>query len=386
MRVLVTTTGGTGHIYPVVPIARAYRAAGHDLVWATSAPSVRTVERFGFRGVPAGIDPDERVRQYTERHPYIFEIPPRDRRPSMFAGLFAQISAPVMALQLPAIFDDFGPDLVVHEVAELGVVPVATSREVPRVVVAFSGALSQPVIDAAAAVLGHVWDAFSLPVPVDLGLYQHDYLHPLPATLGQRPDARAVREVRPVPVEGSAQESLEWLDDLGVNRPLVYLTYGTEMGALAPWRSLLGGLARVDVDVVVTTANKVDLLPILQDLDEVTRARIHPYDYVPQAAVLARASLVVSHGGAGTMIAAGVAGVPQVVLPVGADQFENADAFACSGASVTLDVGALTADELAEAVQATLSNDECRNSARELAIHFAAMPHPDDVVTTMIGR
>jgi UDP:flavonoid glycosyltransferase YjiC (YdhE family) len=250
------------------------------------------------------------------------------------------------------------------------------------VVVAFSGALSQPVIDAAAAALGPVWDEFSLPVPADLGLYQHDYVHPLPAVLGQRPDAPSVHEVRPVSVEGVAQTSIEWLDDLGVDRPLVYLTYGTEMGFLAPWRSLLGGLARVDVDVVVTTANKVDLLPILGDLDEAARARFHLSDYVPQAAVLACASLVVSHGGAGTMIAAGAAGVPQIALPVGADQFDNADAFASSGAAVTLDVGALTADAVAESVLATLANDECRLAARELAGHFATLPHPDDVVMT----
>jgi UDP:flavonoid glycosyltransferase YjiC (YdhE family) len=97
MRVLVTTTAGTGHIYPVVPVARAFRDAGHQVVWATSAPSVAVVERFGFRGVPAGIDPDDRRRQYVERYPHVFEMAPRDRRRTTFAGLFAQISAPVMA-------------------------------------------------------------------------------------------------------------------------------------------------------------------------------------------------------------------------------------------------------------------------------------------------
>jgi UDP:flavonoid glycosyltransferase YjiC (YdhE family) len=286
-----------------------------------------------------------------------------------------------MASQLPAIFDEIRPDLVVHEVAELGVAPVATSRGVPRVVVAYSGALPQPVIDAAAAALGPVWDAFSLPVPADLGLYQHDYLHPLPAMLGQRPDARGVREVRPVPAEGSPHDHIDWLDNVAVDRPLVYLTYGTA-GSPAPWPSLLRGLGRVDVDVVVTTANKVDLRPILQDLDEATRARIHLRHYVPQAALLPRVSLVVSHGGAGTMIAAGAAGVPQIALPVGADQFDNADAFASSGATVQLEGGALTTEEFAEAVQAILTTDERRRAARKLADHFAAMPHPDDLVTT----
>jgi hypothetical protein len=56
----------------------------------------------------------------------------------MFAGLFADIAAPVMASHLSAIFDEIRPDVVVHEVAELGVTPIATSRGVRRIVVAFA--------------------------------------------------------------------------------------------------------------------------------------------------------------------------------------------------------------------------------------------------------
>jgi hypothetical protein len=302
----------------------------------------------------------------------------------MFAGLFADIAAPVMASQLSAIFDDIRPDLVVHEVAELGVTPIATSRGVRRLVVAFSGALPQPVMGAAVEAVRVVWDSLSLSVPDDIGLYDHDYLHPLPSVLGHRPVAAAVRDVRPVAAEEiDTIRNVEWLDRLGVDRPAVYVTYGTEFGASAPWSALLSALASLDIDAVVTTGTTIDLSPLLGVLDEVTRSRIHIRDYVPQAAVLPRVSVVVSHGGAGTMLSAGAAAVPQIVIPMGADQFDNADAFSTAGVAVALDSQNLSSEAVAEELDGMLTNERVRRAAVDLADHFATMPHPNHVLAAI---
>ena len=70
--------------------------------------------------------------------------------------------------------------------------------------------------------------------------------------------------------------------------------------------------------------------------------------YIPHTLLLPRCSLVVSHGGAGIMFGTLAHGLPQLILPQGADQFMNAAA--CQNARVAL---ALTPDELsAEAVAA----------------------------------
>ena len=37
MRVLVSSTTGYGHVLPMVPLASALLAAGHDVLWATAA-------------------------------------------------------------------------------------------------------------------------------------------------------------------------------------------------------------------------------------------------------------------------------------------------------------------------------------------------------------
>lgn len=73
--------------------------------------------------------------------------------------------------------------------------------------------------------------------------------------------------------------------------------------------------------------------------------------HVPLADVLPRCAAVVTHGGSGTVVAALAAGVPCVVLPMGADQPWNADRVAALGTGLVLD--AVTAAPAA--VRAALS-------------------------------
>ena len=64
--------------------------------------------------------------------------------------------------------------------------------------------------------------------------------------------------------------------------------------------------------------------------------------FVPQHEVLGHCDAVVCHGGSGTLIAALSLGVPVVVLPMGADQPDNADRCEELGVGIVLD--ALTAE------------------------------------------
>src|SRR6266508_3073050 len=54
LRILFTFSGGTGHLNPLVPIARAAQAAGH-VVAVTGQPSmVATIEATGLPAIPTG--------------------------------------------------------------------------------------------------------------------------------------------------------------------------------------------------------------------------------------------------------------------------------------------------------------------------------------------
>jgi UDP:flavonoid glycosyltransferase YjiC (YdhE family) len=98
--------------------------------------------------------------------------------------------------------------------------------------------------------------------------------------------------------------------------------------------------------------------------------------WVDQAAVVPQADLVVHHGGSGTTLGALAAGVPQLVLPQGADQFANAEALLAAGAAVRLLPGELSADAVTEQARKASS---CRDAARVIAAEIAAMPAPDEV-------
>jgi len=381
MRVLVTTTGGTGHVLPTVPVAEAMQRAGHEVVWATAPAACATVERLGFRSLEAGVPLDRRAAMTRDLHPELMTLAPRDRRPVMFSALFAEVAGPMMAADLEAVLDDVAPDLVVHEIAELAAPAVASARGIPHVTVAFSGVLPEPVRAAAVVAAAPLWEQVGLEVPEDLGLYDDLYLHPFAPMLGQRPGHDVVVDLRPENPDGETGPELPaWLARLGDDRPLVYVTYGTEMGPLAPWAAFVEGLAAMEVDVLVTTGGSVDPAAVAVHVPPAATDRIRIERYVRQAWVVPRAAVVISHGGAGTLIAAGAAGVPQLVVPAGADQFDNADAFSGVGAALVVDDGPPDAATVSELVRRLLEEPEIVAAADRLAAEFATMPHADAAV------
>jgi UDP-N-acetylglucosamine:LPS N-acetylglucosamine transferase len=155
-----------------------------------------------------------------------------------------------------------------------------------------------------------------------------------------------------------------------VERPLVYLTLGTAFGTPEVLTAAIRGLAALDAHVVVATGR---VRP--EDLGAVP-ANVTVRAWVPQAAVVAHADVVVHHGGSGTTLGALAAGVAQLVLPQGADQFANAEALRAAGAGLILLPGELSADAVTEQVRKLQS---CRDAARALAAEIAAMPSPDEV-------
>ncbi|UOZ08355.1 glycosyltransferase [Amycolatopsis sp. WQ 127309] len=153
-------------------------------------------------------------------------------------------------------------------------------------------------------------------------------------------------------------------------RPLIYLTLGTAFGTAEVLTTAIRGLARLDAHVVVASGR---VRP--DDLGELP-ADVTVRAWVPQADVVARADLVVHHGGSGTMLGALAEGVPQLVLPQGADQFANAEALVTAGAGLRLLPGELSADAVTEQARRLPS---CRDAARAVAAEIAATPSPDEV-------
>jgi UDP:flavonoid glycosyltransferase YjiC (YdhE family) len=133
------------------------------------------------------------------------------------------------------------------------------------------------------------------------------------------------------------------------------------------------GLSTLDAHVVVA-AGRVPLDQFGDVPDNVTVQA-----WVPQAELLPHVDVVVHHGGSGTMLGALSVGVPQLVLPQGADQFANADALSSAGAALCLLPDELGADAIAELTGQLLRQPSYLDAARAVAEEIARMPSPDDV-------
>jgi UDP:flavonoid glycosyltransferase YjiC (YdhE family) len=88
----------------------------------------------------------------------------------------------------------------------------------------------------------------------------------------------------------------------------------------------------------------------------------------------------VFHGGSGTLGHAIANGLPMVILPLGADQPENAARCAELGASRTLDQDHLTPEHIRDVVLDVLHTPSYRENAERLRDDFARLPGPEYAV------
>lgn len=380
MRILVTSTPGMGHLSAILPLMFALQEAGNDLLIVTAAESCKVVADYGFEVRAGGLSSNERRATLATRMPEILALPPRRRRGQYFAGYFAEGAAPVMRVDLQSAFDEFRPEIVIHETGELAGGPMAVARGIPHVTVAFSGALPEWGHDLLLAAIAPVWLAEGLPAPTMDDIRGDLYLHPFPPSFGQAPSSGLVRPMRVEAVErGGGSPPPSWLDDLGVRRPLVYVTSGTEpLAGMAPWASIMAVLGSMEVDAVATIGNNVD--PSV--LGEVPR-NVRVERFVPQRLVLERAAVVMNHAGAGSMLGAARRGIPQLFNPMAADQWENAEAGTSAGVAITCELDQRSEAVIGAALARLLNDHEFRHAAAKVAEEVEAMPAPADHVATI---
>ena len=102
----------------------------------------------------------------------------------------------------------------------------------------------------------------------------------------------------------------------------------------------------------------------------------------PHSQVLPHAAAVVTHGGHGTVIKALAAGVPQICLPLGRDQLDNAARVEAHGAGLRLKPKAKPA-AIARAVRRVLDDERFAEGARRLADAIAADVREDRAVAEL---
>jgi MGT family glycosyltransferase len=146
--------------------------------------------------------------------------------------------------------------------------------------------------------------------------------------------------------------------------PLVVASFSTTYQAQSDLAGrVISALGELPVRGLITTGPAIDVSKLT------IPANVEVRDWVPHAAVLRDASLVVSHGGLGTVHAALAADVPIVCLPHGRDQEDNAARVVEASAGTKLPKRASVA-RLRTAIAAAVDDEGLREGAGRMATAF----------------
>jgi UDP:flavonoid glycosyltransferase YjiC (YdhE family) len=382
MRWLFVCIPEAGHVHPLIPLAQAAAAAGHDVRFATGQPMHDRITRAGF--AVERIDPDTFEAAWETLAQQVGGTPGEGLAPddvtAWFAPhLFAGVIAPLMLESLIAVIQRWQPHLVVHDTLAFAGAIAAAAARIPSVQHPFGLLLAEQVYRSVEAPLEPVWRAAGIPAEPYGGSFRNICLSMVPAALEVPLPADMVkhlRQIQPVGFSAIAGEDLPgWVRALP-ERPTIYLTLDTYLNNdRSVFRAALDGLATEPVNVVATVGRNH-----APDWLDPVPANARVAQYIPQSTLLPHCALLVSHGGAGTLLPSLGAGLPQVVLPQGADNFDNAHRVEASGVGKVIWPGHVTPEAVRLAVRAVLDDTSYRVAAGKLAAEMAAMPSPAAVV------
>jgi UDP:flavonoid glycosyltransferase YjiC (YdhE family) len=385
VRVLVTTQPASGHLHPLVPLAQALVTAGHEVTFACSPSFCPAVEASGFPAIPAGLDWLESA--FGEAFPEIGQVAATQGKAAALnwvnEEVFAGVTAKRIVPDLLALARDWRPDVIVRDLYEFGGYIAAEALAIPHATVevgAFRGAFWRD--EGVAQQLDQQRMAHGLaPDPILARLYHFLHLSfvppryqdpaaPLPAT------AHALRWVL---FDRSGDEQLpDWVVHLSED-PVVYVTLGT-VGNQRPeiFAAIIAGLRDEPLQLIVTVGrnqNPTDFGPEPQN--------VHIERYIPQSLLLPHCDLVVSHAGFNSVLAAIAHGLPQVAIPLSADQPDHARRCAMLGVGRVIEYDALSPETVRRAVLTVLADPTYRENAVRLRDEIAALPGPEHGVALL---
>lgn len=378
MRYLFTTIPGTSYMLPLVPLAHAALAAGHEVLVVTADPGLRIANQAGLQTVAVDVDAarpyEELVRRATDS-PLVEEVPSPELV-SYVAAAFGEVGARMVDRVIDTA-KGWGADAVVYPANHAGGLLAARAAGLPAVLhgIGTPRATFGPALGYLAPVaerLG-VTALREADISVDLCPPSLETPHPraeLPHTLPMRYSSY-----------NGGTELPAWLFR-PARRPRVAVTLGSLAGVYGDGtllREVVLGTADLGIELVVTTGGAK-----LPALTSPAHDHVRLVDWVPLNSLLSTCDGIVHHGGMGTTYAAFEAGVPQLVIPLtGPESAANGRVVVARGAGTMLGTsgsGAVTAATTESAVRDLLEHPAYRKASREIAVEMREMPTPSSVI------
>lgn len=376
MRVVVATTAGAGHFRPLVPFARALVAAGHEVVVAAPASFAATVEGAGFEHRPfADADPAALGAVFARLPSLSYD----DANAVVVGEVFGRLDVVAALPGVRALVDEWRPDVILRESSELASYAVAEEAGIPHVHVVIAllsvGERFSPVLEQPLADVGVARGLAGMRAAPQLTLLPPSF-DPVPAGTAAPDrfrDAAAAGDAGPLP---------DWW--AGSADPLVYVSFGSVAASLGLFPDFYRGVVDALADLPVRSLLTLGRGPDPADLGPLPPS-VHVEPWFPQEAVMPHAAAMVGHGGLGTTLAGLAGGVPQVVLPLFADQLYNAERVAAIGAGTALPMGPEGLGGLTAAVRDLLADGSARAGAQRAAAEIAALPAVEAAVPRLEG-
>jgi UDP:flavonoid glycosyltransferase YjiC (YdhE family) len=380
MRALFASTRGAGHFNPLVPFARAFERAGHELLFAGPPDLAGAVEAADFEFWRFDPPPEDELGAVWARVP---ELPPAEANQVVVGDIFGRLNTTAALPRLRAAFEEWRPDVVVRDPNEYGSALAAELHSIPHARVAIGLASTEELgMGIAAGAIDAIRRAEGLPPDPDADrLRRAPYLSLFPPTLdeGAQPDTQRFHD--PAWDEPPGELSDCWPGR--ESEPLVYVTFGSVAGsfpqALPVYGVAMQAVAELPARVLLTVGRELDLNALPPAPENVRVER-----WVPQQDVLGHAAAALVHGGSGSTLGALAAGVPLAVMPLFADQPENARRVAEVGAGVAVEPNRddldATVSPLREAIRSVLDDPSYARAARALADELRALPVVDDAL------
>lgn len=366
---------------PILPLARAFEAAGHSVAVAVHAELCHRVETAGLIAFPAGTSLKSWFAELERRHPdRPWDQLPRDGIMQWFLPrLFGDVGAPAMLDDLLRIAGTWRPDALVHETFELAGPVCAKVAGIPSVHHTLGPVLPDEAVVLAAASTACMRQEHGVDPIARVGDDAALCVDICPPSMQTAPHTSVVPAVplRPVPAPPVLGEQLPaWLDHRS-NRPLVHATLGTQQVESEQWvlARVIEGLRDEPVDLVVTVGPNIDPEAFGEQ-----PPNVHVERYISHSLLLPHCALVIGHGGAGTMLGALANGLPLLTIPLGADQYISASMCERRGLGRTLIWDDLTPATVREAARTLLDDPEYAVCARSVQDEIGAMPSPAEVV------
>jgi UDP:flavonoid glycosyltransferase YjiC (YdhE family) len=378
MRILFTTNPLYGHLYPMLPLMNAARRADHEVIVATGANFAPEVERHGFAIWSVGPS----AQQVRAQSATTDNDPPMDQLGQMVEAGMRLFGRPgiARARDLTPLAADWQPDLVVRELTEAAGWQAAAVSGAVDVMHGF-GTHIPYLVDAMQIVLGAVRSELGRS-DRSLDLTDVPYVDPCPPLL-QPPGGTPFGNVLPLRPEMGVVHPGEELPESMRNltyEKTFYLTLGTAFNVPQLLAQAIDAVRDLHHNVIITTGPGVDSSSFGQVPPHIAMAA-----FVPQALILKHCAAVVSNTGSGTMLGALGEGLPQVCLPMGADQFSNADQIARTGAGIVVPPDARTPQTIRAAIEEVPDNPSYAAGARVLQADIAAMPSANEVLTRVVA-